>query len=179
MKFKWEKYNNSHEELVNSWLDDTAVKFTGIDNGWNEFYSYWMQESEKNDTCEDFCFIVSECDVPFAVIYVAIQLCELTVSECVVAPDKRGKGYGSSVIKELIDNCTALVEKSIVKANAVIYPNNIASQKAFEKAGFTFVSAHPDEDAWNYEYSVRGYGVIDHYDRLIDENNDPVREDSV
>lgn len=72
-----------------------------------------------------------------------------------------------------------MVEKSIVKANAVIYPNNIASQKAFEKAGFTFVSAHPDEDAWNYEYSVRGYGVIDHYDRLIDENNDPVREDSV
>ncbi len=176
MRFKWEKYNNTHEELVNSWLDDIAVKFTGLDNGWNEFYSYWMQEAKTNDFCEDFCFIVSECDVPFAVIYAATKLTELTISECIVAPDKRGMGYGSAAIKEFIDNCTALIEKSIVKADAVIYPNNIAAQRAFEKAGFTFVSAHPDGDAWNYEYSVRGYSVIEHYDLLIEENNDPVHD---
>ena len=47
-------------------LDGIGVKFTGLDDGWNDFYSYWIQESKTDDTCEDFCFIVSECDVPFA-----------------------------------------------------------------------------------------------------------------
>ncbi len=23
-------------------LDDIGVKFTGLDDGWNDFYSYWM-----------------------------------------------------------------------------------------------------------------------------------------
>ncbi len=66
MRFKWEKYHSTYEKLVDSWLDDVAVKFTGLDDGWNDFYSYWMQVSKTDDTCEDFCFIVSECDVPFA-----------------------------------------------------------------------------------------------------------------
>lgn len=174
MKFKWEKYNSTHEKLVNSWLDDIAVKFTGLDDGWNEFYRYWMQEAKADETCEDFCFIVSECDVPFAVIYVAVQLSELTISECIVAPSKRGKGYGSAAIKEFIDNCPLLTGKNIIKAHAVIYPNNKASQKAFEKAAFTFVSAHPDGDAWNYEYIINHDN--EHYDLMLEENNDPAHD---
>ncbi len=176
MRFKWEKYHSTYEKLVDSWLDDVAVKFTGLDDGWKDFYSYWMQESKTDDTCEDFCFIVSDCDVPFAVIYVGTKLCELTISECIVAPDKRGMGYGSSAIKELMENCSFILEKNIIKAHAVIYSNNIASQRAFEKAGFTFISAHSDGDAWNYEYTVKNRDVIQHYDLLINENNDPVHD---
>ena len=41
-------------------------------------------------------------------------------------------------------------------ADAVIFPGNVASQKAFEKAGFVFHSAHPDGDVWNYKF---GYSI--------------------
>ncbi len=154
MRFKWEHYQNTHETLVDSWLDDVAVNFTGLDDGWKEFYDYWMQEA-KESSCKDYCYIVSENNEPFGVIYIATQDPELTVSEFVVAPNKRGKGYGSAAINELIDNCDTLVSKHIGVAKSVIYPNNIASQKAFEKAGFSFVSTHPDGDAWYYECPIR------------------------
>lgn len=164
MRFKWEHYQNTHhKDLVDSWLDGVAVKFTGLDDGWKDFYDYWMQAAEKSSNCKDYCFIVSENNEPFCVIYVATQDTELTVSECVVAPNKRGKGYGSASIKELIDNCAMLVGEHINAAKAVIYPNNIVSQKAFEKAGFAFVSAHQDGDAWYYECAI--------YNKNIGRNN--------
>lgn len=45
-----------------------------------------------------------------------------------------------------------ILGRTIKDAEAVIFPDNIASQKAFEKAGFIFYSEHPDGDAWNYRY---------------------------
>ncbi len=174
MRFKWAYYQNTHEAIVDSWLDDVAINFTGLDDGWKIFYNYWMQDAKESCNCKDYCFIVSENNEPFCVIYVATQETVLTVSECVVAPSMRGKGYGSAAIKELIDNCAMLVDEHIGVAKAVIYPNNVASQKAFEKAGFAFVSDHPDGDAFYYECSICNKNVITHYDHLIDENNDPV-----
>ncbi len=151
MRFRWEHYQDTQEALVDSWLDEAAVNFTRLDDGWKVFYDYWMQEAKESSNCKDYCFIVSENNIPFCVIYAATQDSQLTISEFVVDPDKRGKGYGSAAIKELMDHCSVLVGDHIRVAKAVIYPSNVVSQKVFEKAGFAYVSAHPDGDAWYYE----------------------------
>ena len=39
-------------------------------------------------------------------------------------------------------------------ADAVIFPSNKASQKAFEKAGFKYETIHPDGDAMYYIYKA-------------------------
>ena len=74
------------------------------------------------------------------------------VSEFIIRPDKRGKHIGSSVLTELLTYSKYILGSTIKDAEAVIFPDNIASQKAFEKAGFIFYSEHPDGDAWNYRY---------------------------
>ncbi len=154
MRFNWAEYENSYARLVDSWLDESAVKSTGLDDGWQNFYDYWTEENKKYDNCTGLCFLISENNIPFAVIYLGINGEEMIISEFVVSPDKRGMGYGSDVLSELLANTKELLGKSFSAAEAVIYPDNIASKKAFEKVGFKLVSVHPDGDAINYKYII-------------------------
>lgn len=58
IRFEWEHYKNTHEALVNSWLDDVAIKFTGLDDGWKDFYDYWMQEAKEISSCKDYLLVL-------------------------------------------------------------------------------------------------------------------------
>ena len=60
--------------------------------------------------------------------------------------------WAKLIIAEVLAESEEILGVMITDASAVIYPNNIPSQKAFEKAGFVFHSQHPDGDAWNYWY---------------------------
>ena len=74
--------------------------------------------------------------VMWQVFYISlIDGCEIAVKPAMIAtkPDKRNSH----------------VEK---RAEACIFPSNIASIKAFEKAGFQYSHSHPEGDAWYYEY---------------------------
>jgi ribosomal-protein-alanine N-acetyltransferase len=51
-----------------------------------------------------------------------------------LAPSERGKGYGSEAIKIVIDYL--FMSKNIVRVQAEINPENVASQRALENAGF-------------------------------------------
>ena len=67
----------------------------------------------------------------------------------------RGYGIGSAVLRELLDNGEDIIGQKTDKVMAVIFPGNTASQKCFEKAGFKYVSSHPDGDAWYYRYTAK------------------------
>ncbi len=151
MQFDWKHYSNDDAKLVDSWLDDSAIRETGLDEGWQAFYDYWMTENPSIEE-KDCCFIISHDKIPFAVIYLAIIDHCITISEYVVAPNKRGMGYGTAAIKELLNHSIHLLNIHASVAKAVIYPNNIASIKAFEKAGFLFDPKHSDGNAYYYEY---------------------------
>ncbi len=151
--FEWTSYTNTHAELVDSWLDKDAVRKTGIEDGWQSFYDYWTKEC-PNVAGKSFCYIISKSGVPFGVMFLATIGDTLLISEFIVAPKMRGKGYGAAVIADLVANCESLSDKKISTVHAVIYPSNIPSQKAFEKAGFIHTSTHPDGDAFNYECYV-------------------------
>ena len=74
--------------------------------------------------------------------------------EVLVAPEKRGRGKGSILLKELLQS-KEIVGFEILHSEAVIYPNNVASQRAFENAGFIYHNNHKDEngDSMNYVYA--------------------------
>lgn len=154
MRFTWHDYEFQYEAIVESWLDADAKRFTGCDDGWNSFYEYWKNDDETILNENYWCKVICEGDVPIAVIAISLYQSAFTAMEYIVAPERRGKGYGFTALKELLDNGTAIIGKDITQAEAVIYPNNIASQKVFEKAGFTFDHAHTDGDSWYYKYEV-------------------------
>ncbi len=152
MKYKWIDYSSEYKSLVDSWIDAEAKKFTGCDDGFDEFYKYWLNESETK-LGENFWakFIIKD-DTPIGIIAIGLWEGVFTISEFIICPNKRSKGIGTSVLLELLARAKKVLGIEIEKAQAVIFPNNIASQKAFEKAGFVFSSEHPDGDAWYYEY---------------------------
>lgn len=153
MEFKWIDYTTEYSHVVDSWLDSEAQRFTGCDDGWDDFFDNWCNY-ENNKRGENFWGkVVFEDSAPFAVIALGMNdKGEYVISEYIVDPQKRGKGYGTAALRELLTNSSEIIGKDINTAEAVIYPNNIASQKAFEKAGFCFSSMHPDGDASNYTY---------------------------
>ena len=155
MVFTWTDYQTENAALVDSWLDDAAVRMTGIEDGFDEEWRATLKEAGSFPGCKDFCKIVSENGVPFAAVKYGFYQNNATVSVIIVDPTQRGKGRGSAVLRELVTNVNTLVGEKVDRLEAVIFPSNAASQKAFEKAGFVFERAHEDGDALYYSFDNR------------------------
>lgn len=153
MKYTWQDYNPKTMNFVENWLDEYAVEKTGIDDGWEDFYEYWVNDENTVLGENLWCKVVSENDKPFAVVAVGFHdENTFTIMEIVIDPNCRNQGKGSELLKELLVDSEAILGKEIQIAEAVIYPSNLASQKAFEKAGFSFHNAQEDGGAWDYVY---------------------------
>jgi len=152
MKYTWIDYNSSLEKIVDSWLDEYAMRFTGCDEGFEEYYQYWVNDADTKIGENFWAKIIVNDAEPIGIVTLGLWENVFTISELIIRPDRRGKQFGSSALAELIARSKDIIGVEIQEAKAVIFPNNIPSQKAFEKAGFTFHYEHPDGDAWYYRY---------------------------
>lgn len=152
MRYKWLDYHKGYKEIVEAWLDCEAVKYTGCDEGWDQFFEYWKNEPETVLNENFFARVILDGGKAVGVIAVYEEKDKHYIQEFIVSPDRRGMGTGSSILKELLQSGEEIVGKKIAIAEACIFPSNISSRKAFEKAGFRYSHAHPDGDALYYEY---------------------------
>ena len=153
MNYAWCDYNPNTMSFIENWLDESAVSSTGLDEGFRAFYEYWANEDGFVPGENFWCKVTFEADEPFAVIALCLHEHKIIIMEILVAPEKRGKGKGSTLLKELLSN-EEILGFRIQKCEAVIYPSNIASQKAFENAGFEYHHDHKDGngESMNYVY---------------------------
>lgn len=155
MKFNWVNYSIEYKAIVDSWFDDYTRRFTAIDDSFEDYVQYWESNSDSNKGEYFLSKVITDKNgIPFGVIAIALCGDVFTISEYVIDPQKRNKGYGSSALKELLLESQRIVGKKITIANAVIFPSNVASQKAFKKAGFKYETIHPDGDAINFTYTA-------------------------
>ena len=152
MQYRWLDYVSDYAPLIDSWLDDDARRYTGCDDGWEDYFNYWKNDSQTQMGVNFWEKVIFCNDVPLAVVSIGFSENRFTVSEFIVAPDYRNQGHGSVILRELLENGRMILGREVESAFAVIFPNNIPSQKAFQKAVFQFESAHPDGDAWYYTY---------------------------
>jgi 8-oxo-dGTP diphosphatase len=161
MNFVWHDYDPKSMGYIEDWLDVAAVKSTGLDEGFHNFYEYWANENGFAVGENYWCKVIFQNDEPVAVLACCLYDSVVTVMEIVVKPEKRGKGIGTKLMKELLES-EKILGFTIQKSEAVIFPGNIASQKAFEKAGFRFHHAHEAGNAWYYTYKKQGNCRIHH-----------------
>ena len=159
MNYIWRDYNPNTMGYIEAWLDESAIQSTGLDDGFRDFYEYWANEDGFVVGENFWCKVVFENDTPFAVIAVCRHEQKTNIMEVVIAPEKRGQGKGSKLLKEFLENAE-ITGCAIHKSEAVIYPDNIASQKAFENAGFKLSRTHKDQDGESMLYVYDG-GVND------------------
>ncbi|MBR5312519.1 MAG: GNAT family N-acetyltransferase [Clostridia bacterium] len=152
MIYQWTDYSPEYLSVIETFLDDTARTFTGCDEGWQEYYECLLKEPSVCLGKNFWTKVISLDECPIAVIALGLEDGRLTVSELIVSHEMRKKGHGTKILRELLMSTQEIFGVSFRQAFAVIFPDNHASQRAFEKAGFVFESAHPDGDAWNYVY---------------------------
>ena len=152
MIFRWIDYTSDHADLVESWLDSEAVYYTGCEDGWEEYFNYWKNHEDTQMGINFWGKVILLDSVPIAVITLSFWNNRVTVSEFIVSPIYRRCGWGTKILQELLSCGKDIIGFTITSAFAVIFPDNLASQKAFEKAKFKFESAHPDGDAWYFVY---------------------------
>ena len=151
MNFVWRDYNPKTMEYIENWLDESAVKSTGLDEGFRNFYEYWANEDGFVVGENFWCKVVCENNKPFAVIAFCQHEHKILIMEIVVVPEKRGQGIGTKLLKELLES-EEIIGFAIQKSEAVIFPSNIASQRAFENAGFQYQRTHEDGTSMSYVY---------------------------
>ena len=151
MKFVWLDYNPATMGYVEDWLDADAIKSTGLDDGFQAFYDYWINEEDFIPGENFWCKVVFENDIPLAVIAFCQHKSKLIIMELIVTPQRRGQHICTHLLKEMLENIS-IIDTSFSQCEAVIFPNNLASRKAFVNAGFQYVRTHEDGSSILYAY---------------------------
>ena len=115
MNYAWKDYDPKTMGYVEKWLDRKAVRMTGMDDGWRDFYEYWSKEDGIIVGENYWCKVVFEDDKSFAIIALSLYEGNITIMETLVAPKMRGKGKGTKVLKELLENGKDIIGFNIQK----------------------------------------------------------------
>ena len=152
MTYQWYDYTSADAPIAESFLDSAARRFTGCDEGWEDYCTYWLGEPETHPGENFWVKLIRLEGEPIAVMALFLGDGVLLVSEYILSPAMRGQGHGSAILRELLSHGEEILGYEIPRARAVIFPENRASIRSFERAGFGFESAHPDGDALFYIY---------------------------
>ena len=150
MNYGWCDYNPNTMSYIENWLDETAVNSTGLDEGFRAFYEYWAKEEDFVVGENFWCKVVCRQEDPLAVIAFCRYEDNTDIMEILMKPEKRGQGIGTELLKAFLESF------AVQKSAAVIFPDNIASQKAFENAGFRYHHSHEDGTAMYFVYERPG-----------------------
>ena len=152
MTYQWYDYTRADAAVTESFLDPAARRFTGCEEGWESYCTYWLGDPDTRLGENFWVKLIHLAGEPVAVMALFLGDERLLVSEYILAPSMRGKGHGSAILRELLAHGEEIVGFGITRARAVIFPENQASIHAFERAEFRFDSASPDGDALYYVY---------------------------
>ena len=150
---KWRDYDPHTMDYIENWLDASAVRLTGLDEGFRHFYEYWAEEAGFLVGENYWCKVVFAAGVAVAVIAFCYYEEKILIMEVLVAPWERGRGLGTKLLKELLKT-EELMGLSLQRLEAVIFPDNTASQRAFEKAGFHYHHTHEDGASALFTYEM-------------------------
>lgn len=152
MIYQWNDYTSADAPIAESFLDPAARRFTGCEEGWEDYCTYWLCDPDTRLGENFWVKLIHLEGKPVAVMALFFGFDGLLVSEYILAPAMRGQGHGSAILRELLAHGKEIVGFGITRACAVIFPENQASIYAFERAEFRFDSASPDGDALYYVY---------------------------
>ena len=82
MNYVWRDYDPKSMRYIESWLDERAIRSTGLYEGFYRFYEYWASEEDFVVGENFWCKVVFENDQPFAVIAFCLYDTQLQLWKC-------------------------------------------------------------------------------------------------
>ncbi len=144
-----------HCDLLFQWINDKEVRNNSFHTDPIDYKEHvkWFQDKMTSPQC--LLYICCAKEEPIGQIRIDIKEDTGWISYS-VAKDFRGKGYGTNILRNLV-NIFHLREKGIQKLVGRVKGENIASQRAFEKAGY---------------HSFKTEAYIEYYRLLSEEKTD-------
>lgn len=110
-------------------------------------------------------FIVTDQSTPIAYLIfeeLSKNSCEISIA---IAPDSRGKGYGTKVVRKgSIFACTKLKYDTVV---AKIFSANGSSIRIFEKCGYRVVNKEVEPYTFHYSLQLEDLAVVFDFDGVV------------
>ena len=106
MHLEWMDYRREDGKVVDSWLDGEAVAMTGLDQGWDDYWQAVRSDGKHYPGCRDVCKIIREQGQPIAAVCFGWYGGVTTVSEILVAPQRRGQGVGVTFSRTSLRSAT-------------------------------------------------------------------------
>ena len=154
MKYRFVDYHPEMHNVLDAWRGGDIARFA-MDKGISEEWQYYIGAKEYHVGVDTFCKAVLLDGKPVAVMIVFCNLdYPVGINPIIVDPALAGQGRGSEILREFIANIGAIMPFHSDRIEVVIDNDNIASIKAFAKAGFTLARMHPDGDVGYYERAL-------------------------
>lgn len=81
MRFKWIDYTSEYNDVVNSWIDEDAKRFTGCDKGFEEYYQYWINDPDTKVGENFWAKVILLDDAPIGIIAIGLWDDVFTISK--------------------------------------------------------------------------------------------------
>jgi UDP-2,4-diacetamido-2,4,6-trideoxy-beta-L-altropyranose hydrolase len=122
--------------LLWEWANDPGVRsaaFSSDPVAWEEHVA-WFRSKRADPRCRLY-ILSDQVDRPVGQVRLDLQDDGSAVVTISIAPEHRGRGYGAEALRLACERFFATAEAE--RAVAYVKPDNLASLRAFDKAGFT------------------------------------------
>lgn len=151
MNIHFKRAEASDCDLLFQWTNDDEVRrnsFTTEKIEYENHVKWFKRRLSGNDSIIYICYAG---EIPVGQIRIDICGCEGMINYS-ISRTERGKGYGTCILKSIIDTALRDIPGLVLLYGNVKY-DNIPSQKAFEKAGY---EKEEGEDFIRYSYIMAG-----------------------
>lgn len=159
MKYKWIDYDYDTHKFVDEWLIGNVKEFATYDDvSFKEEWDYYINSSDYHVGIDAFCKVIYDNEDAVGIIILLNTDKDddkLTINPLIINPKYQNHGYGTRIIKDLIDNINIIIPNHNSVLFACIDLKNIASVKAFTKCGFIQKEILADGDFAYYEYDLK------------------------
>jgi len=154
MTYQFIDYDPVLHAALDAWRSDDIAEFA-MNEGIGSEWRYYIDAPEYQAGVDAFCKVVLLDDMPVAAM---IVLCHpeypVGINPIIVDPARVGQGHCCAILREFAENIEAILPGKRERIRVYIDNENIASVRAFAKAGFACVGEHPDGDGAYYELEV-------------------------
>ena len=154
MKYCFVDYDPVAHRALDAWQGSDIARFA-MDGSISGEWKFYVDSNDYRAGIDTFCKVVLLNDRPVAVM---IVFCNpgypVGINPIVVDPALCGRGIGSEILREFLANIDAILPFHSNLIKVVIDNENVASIRAFTKAGFTFTRMHLDGDVGYYEKAL-------------------------
>ena len=159
MQFKWVDYCEKYEDEIETWNHDELVARYVIAEGTKaDYLTYLSDERFKEfELGKGYFFkVVLEEDVIIGTVMIfRSEKIPTTIEHFIVNPKYKNKGYGTKIIKELVNNISNIIGFDDKYFHGGGKSSNKASIRVWEKCGFTLLENLSNEEHLVYHYTKK------------------------